>query len=102
MVLDDHDPRTISIYTTPTFGRAKSQETNIPIQENLIELPIYLSSISLIEEYEKIATSFHEKISLNKKENKILTSLRDTLLPKLISGELKISDAENMVEEAGI
>ncbi|MBT4928049.1 hypothetical protein HON17_07500, partial [bacterium] len=40
MALDDHDPRTISIYTTPTFGRAKSQETNIPIQENLIELPI--------------------------------------------------------------
>ena len=40
MALDDHDPKTISIYTTPTFGRAKSQETNIPIQENLIELPI--------------------------------------------------------------
>ena len=42
MELDNHDPRTISIYTSPTFGRAKSQETNLPIQENLIELPILL------------------------------------------------------------
>ncbi|MFL2989576.1 MAG: C25 family cysteine peptidase, partial [Candidatus Neomarinimicrobiota bacterium] len=40
MAIDDHDPRTISIYTSPTFGRAKSQETNLSIQENLIELPI--------------------------------------------------------------
>ena len=40
MALDDHDPRTISIYTNPTVGRAKSQETNVSIQENLIELPI--------------------------------------------------------------
>jgi len=40
MALDDHDPRTISIYTNPTIGRAKSQETNVSIQENLIELPI--------------------------------------------------------------
>jgi type I restriction enzyme S subunit len=28
--------------------------------------------------------------------------LRDTLLPKLISGELRIPDAERLLEEAGI
>ena len=38
--LDNHDPRTMSIHTSSMFGRAKSQETNVPIQENLIELPI--------------------------------------------------------------
>jgi hypothetical protein len=27
-------------------------------------------------------------------------ALRDTLLPKLISGELRVRDAEHMVEEA--
>ena len=36
------------------------------------------------------------------KENEILSELRDTLLPKLISGELRIPDAEKFIEEAGI
>jgi type I restriction enzyme S subunit len=29
-----------------------------------------------------------------------LTQLRDTLLPKLLSGELRVRDAESLVEEA--
>ncbi|MCF4150878.1 restriction endonuclease subunit S [Dethiosulfovibrio sp. F2B] len=33
-------------------------------------------------------------------ESKSLASLRDTLLPKLISGELRVPDADNFVEEA--
>jgi type I restriction enzyme S subunit len=36
------------------------------------------------------------------KENEVLSDLRDTLLPKLISGELRIPDAEKFLEEAGI
>ena len=43
-----------------------------------------------------------EKISKNSLENITLEKLRDTLLPKLISGELKISDAESLIEEANI
>ena len=35
-------------------------------------------------------------------ENKTLRNLRDTLLPKLISGELRIPNAEKLVEEAGV
>ena len=35
-------------------------------------------------------------------ENRTLISLRDTLLPKLFSGELRIPDAEKMIEEVGI
>ena len=38
----------------------------------------------------------------SKREIKILSELRDTLLPKLISGELRIPDAEKFLEEAGI
>ena len=36
------------------------------------------------------------------KESKTLSELRDTLLPKLISGELRIPDAEKFLEEAGL
>ena len=36
------------------------------------------------------------------KESVVLSDLRDTLLPKLISGELRIPDAEKFLEEVGI
>ena len=36
------------------------------------------------------------------RSSKYLTDLRDTLLPKLISGELRVPDAEALVAEAGI
>ena len=49
---------------------------------------------------EKIVEPLFHKIRENEKENKTLTKLRDTLLPKLISGELRIEEAEKMVEEA--
>lgn len=35
-------------------------------------------------------------------ENVVLGNLRDTLLPKLISGELRIPDAERFIEESGL
>src|SRR5690606_2364483 len=36
----------------------------------------------------------------NEMESRILAFLRDTLLPKLISGELRISDVEKILEDA--
>ena len=41
-------------------------------------------------------------IELTTQRIKTLTEIRDTLLPKLISGELRIPDAEKFLEEAGI
>ena len=40
----------------------------------------------------------NDRIALAREETRTLSSLRDTLLPKLISGELRVPDAERMVE----
>ena len=45
---------------------------------------------------------FLEKSLIIRDQNKLLTSYRDIVLPKLISGELRITDAEKMIEEVGI
>jgi type I restriction enzyme S subunit len=55
-----------------------------------------------IESYQQIVEPFFEKLLQNQRESVFLSSLRDTLLPKLISGELRIPDAEKFVEEAGV
>jgi len=44
----------------------------------------------------------HKQIVLSIQESNSLGLLRDTLLPKLISGELRVPDAEKFVEEAGV
>ena len=41
-----------------------------------------------------------EKQTQNSIENKTLAELRDTLLPKLMSGEIRVKDAEQEVEAA--
>ncbi|HEB78150.1 MAG TPA: restriction endonuclease subunit S [Methylothermaceae bacterium] len=41
-----------------------------------------------------------EKIDKNLEEISVLSSLRDTLLPKLISGELRVPDADKLLEDA--
>ncbi len=58
--------------------------------------------IELISSFGECFSPLREKANLCFLENNNLADLRDTLLPKLISGELKISDAENLVKEAGI
>jgi type I restriction enzyme S subunit len=40
-------------------------------------------------------------IAGNDRESRTLAQLRDTLLPKLISGELRIEGAETFMERAG-
>ena len=53
----------------------------------------------LIAEFEKIVSPLFERTVQNVKESRVLTKLRDTLLPKLISGELRISEAEQLTKE---
>ena len=43
-----------------------------------------------------------ESIQSNTLETEYLTTIRDALLPKLISGEIRIPDAERMLEEVGV
>jgi len=43
-----------------------------------------------------------DSVRVKTEETVVLTELRDTLLPKLISGELRIPDAEKFLEEAGV
>ncbi|VVM27669.1 Type I restriction-modification system, specificity subunit S (EC [uncultured Gammaproteobacteria bacterium] len=45
----------------------------------------------LVNEYIKITDSQFEKILKNSRQIRTLESLRDTLLPKLMSGEVRIA-----------
>ncbi|POA19507.1 hypothetical protein C1886_12385 [Pseudomonas sp. FW300-N1A1] len=54
---------------------------------------------SCIAAFESIALPLHERVRANEKQASTLTKLRDTLLPRLISGQIRLPEAEELVEE---
>lgn len=58
---------------------------------HIIKHPIYIPSEERVEEFDELARSVTEQIYSNSKENESLKTLRDTLLPKLMSGEIDVS-----------
>lgn len=55
----------------------------------------------LRSEYIKVALPLFQSIHNNLIQSQSLSHLRDTLLPKFISGEIRIKDAENMIKAGG-
>jgi len=59
-------------------------------------------SLEAIQSFNRSTGALLGKIKANLDENRILGNQRDALLPKLISGELRIPDAEKLLEEVGV
>lgn len=55
---------------------------------------IMLPSFEIQENFSNIVATLYEKIEQNNQENTRLTQLRDTLLPKLMSGEIDVSNVD--------
>jgi type I restriction enzyme S subunit len=64
---------------------------------NFRALPILIGSG--ISEYIMEVENYYAQIESNLLENQTLTQLRDTLLPKLISGEVRVKDVEKTLTE---
>jgi len=65
-----------------------------------LELRILACTRELRRAYHSHVASIFERILTNLRETNILAALRDALLPKLISGELRVRDAERFLETA--
>ena len=66
----------------------------------LNELLILMPEKMMLQNFDVILNSYFLKIRANNTQSKTLSNLRDTLLPKLISGEIRIPEAEKLTEEA--
>ncbi len=63
-------------------------------QKNMNSIPFLKATNSINKSYQNIIYKLYEKIKNHKKENQSLISIRDSLLPKLISGEILCNEAE--------
>ncbi|QBN86290.1 restriction endonuclease subunit S [Xanthomonas oryzae pv. oryzae] len=63
-------------------------------------MPIIIPSQKLLADFDAIVSPLNSKIALADSSSRSLATLRDALLPKLITGELRVQDAERLVESA--
>jgi type I restriction enzyme S subunit len=64
------------------------------------QFPIVLPPQTVASAFDELVRPMLDRIVAMTHENRTLAALRDTLLPKLISGELRVGDAERLAEAA--
>lgn len=76
-------------YNFQTMGSTSSIAT--AVNSKIIKsMPFIIPTDDEIEKFHQVAKFIFEKIRINQIENEKLTQLRDTLLPKLMSGEIDV------------
>ena len=62
--------------------------------------PLVVPDLRVVSAFRQIIGSMRERVVAYVREEDTLATLRDTLLPKLISGELRVPDVEKILEGA--
>ena len=60
--------------------------------EILNSMSVVIPQKNIVNEFDSVVSSYFRKIESNKQESRRLAELRDTLLPKLMSGEFKVNE----------
>lgn len=79
---------------TGTSGRQRAQV------DRLEDFPFAEAPMEVLGEFGEFILPMFDKISANGGENRTLAATRDLLLPKLMSGEIRLSEAEQLMEAA--
>ena len=114
MELDDYWPLNTSLWVkefrvaTPCFAYELLKQMDLSsfnsgsavptLNRNHIHvLGTLIPASSCVAAYEAIALDLHRRVRANTEQAGILADLRDTLLPRLISGKLRLPEAEAML-----
>jgi len=70
--------------------------------ELVAQTPVIIATRDVLDCFSSLVLPLFDATGERKQSSKLLCQVRDALLPKLISGEIRIPDAEKMLEEVGI
>ena len=88
-------------YDYHSLGSTSSIATAVNSQI-LRDMPLVVPPENIARSFCDAAMPLFWSIKCSQQETHCLSDLRDALLPKLISGEIRIPDAEKMLEEVGV
>ena len=80
------------------LGEGSTGQTELS-RSRLMQLLIVVPPKEILSEFDQIVVPLRHKFSSNIKQIRTLSILRDTLLPRLISGQLRLPEAETILEE---
>ncbi|MBS3919963.1 MAG: restriction endonuclease subunit S [Deltaproteobacteria bacterium] len=108
--LSQVSPAFIALYFNSLEGQHKLLANTSSSGVPSIARPVtYLRSIQIpipprvvMDEFDKIVSALLLRLCQNKVNNDTLAALRDALLPRLISGQLRVKDAERFISEANL
>lgn len=84
------------------LGNANGSTFQEISKSNFRPIPVVVPSEPVLASFTQSADSLYRQMAENERESRSLAQLRDTLLPKLISGELRIPDAEAFLKAPGL
>lgn len=70
-------------------------------KQDMKRMQIHVGSKGLLEQFENLVGPIFARLQSNLFETRTLAKTRDLLLPKLMSGEIRVGEAEDIVEAAG-
>jgi type I restriction enzyme S subunit len=87
-----------SIYGTLVTGTTGSHQRIRP--ESVLDMKVVIPSPSLMRAFTDITKPMFGRINRNTEQSRTLETLRETLLPKLLSGELSVLKTKNSYAES--
>lgn len=87
--------------TIQTMGEGSTGQTELS-RKRLGTLSVLVPPLSVQRKMEHLIAPLFKQRVASEKQSGVLATLLDTLLPKLISGELRVPDAEQFLKEAGL
>ena len=82
-----------------SMGEGTTGQTELS-RGKLAILKLVVPSSCVLHEFDTAVVPMRERFAANQKQAQTLATLRDTLLPRLISGALRLPDAQAHIEEA--
>ncbi|MFZ5994791.1 MAG: restriction endonuclease subunit S [Thermodesulfobacteriota bacterium] len=86
----------IEVFATLVTGTSGSHQRVKP--EYLLNMQVVVPPMPLVNQFTTFVNPILLKVAQNLKESQTLAAIRDALLPKLISGEIRVKDAEKLLE----
>ena len=80
----------------------KGSTVSMITKDSITDFRIPIPPSGLVNYISEFLSMINSRINVIYRQQDTLSELRDNLLPKLISGELRISDAEKMIDEVAI
>jgi len=98
-------PLTYCYYLLQTLG-LKDMNTDAAVpglnRENVYRLLVPKSPLTLLSAFANIVAPLRESIDHNARQAQTLATLRDNLLPRLIFGQLRLPEAQALIESAAV